>query len=336
MKRKFQAVVGFLTVAVLLLSSVSALAASPAITSYIPQNVYQDDPRTIFTIEYRGTSYDWRVTRTDEGVSGPVIDRTGGPESGMETLYGTNETGNVSVPWNYLYDGDFVSDAIGYPHTLTVSAGGIPSTIVEFYVNWMVESGFDQVSFVSWYDATVGDEPPIGTPIEQADPIYYTNNTVCSFGPHFRNVSPALTDKWYMFTPIDLSKDGTQTYDLVGGNMYIIGKVSVTVSGDSVTVDYKYFNDDVWKRGDFFTFFADYDSITTVDPEKISTEYSYGKPISIAGDLKGDKDVILFVRNIATFSDDNPSIKRLWENRSCYKKLQEAMLQMIGKGTEAK
>jgi hypothetical protein len=336
MKNKLQVVIGFLTVVMLLLSSVTALAAPPAVTAYIPQNVYLDNPRTIFTIEYEGTSYDWRVTRTDNGVSGPVIDRTGGPNDDMETLYGANVTGTVNVPWDYLYDGDFVPDTVGFPHTLTVSAGGIPSTIVEFYINWMVDSSFDQVSFVSWYDATIGDKPPIGTPIDQVAPIYYSYNTVCSFGPHFRNVSPDLTDKWYMFTPIDLSKDGTQTYDLVGGNIYIIGKVMVTVSGDSVTVDYKYFNDDVWKRGDFFTFFADYDSITTVDPEEISTKYSYGEPISIAGDLKGDKDVLLFVRNIATFSNDNPSIKRFRENVSWYKELRESMLKMIGKETKAK
>ena len=52
--------------------------------------------------------------------------------------------------------------------------------------------------------------------------IYY-NNTVCAFGPQFRDVSSKLTKEWYMFTPVDLSEDGTQYFELIGGGMYVIG-----------------------------------------------------------------------------------------------------------------
>lgn len=325
MTRKIRASFGLLLTVVLLALSVSAFAAVPTVTSEIPVNVYPGEPQTIFNIQYNGSAYDWLVTRDDNGIIGPVIDRTG--PIAVETLFGQNEASSVAVPWNYLYDGDFIADDIGYPHMLTVWSEGIASTVVNFYVNYMSELGFDQVSFISQFDETVGLP-------EAPKPVYYDHNTVCSFGPHFRNVSPDLTDKWYMFTPIDLSKDGTQAFELVGGNVYIIGKAAVTVEGDKVTVTYEYFNDDVWHRGDFFTIFPDYDSITTVNPDEIEKGYTFGEPISIEKDLNGDKEVILFIRNVATFRDDNPAIVRFWENIKWRKELRESMLAFIGKAPQ--
>ena len=159
---------------------------------------------------------------------------------------------------------------------------------------------------------------------------YYTHNTVCTFGPHFRDVSPALTDKWYMFTPVDLSQDGLQTHILVGGGAYIIGQVNIYVSGDNVTVLHQYVNDAITAEQAFFTFFPDYGSITTVTPEEIDTPFAFGKPISISGDLNGDTTVILFVRNVVTFRDDNPDIIRFYENKPEYKTQRERMLELLG------
>lgn len=54
------------------------------------------------------------------------------------------------------------------------------------------------------------------------------NNTVCLRGLRFRDVKPSLTNQWYTFYPIDLmkAKDG-DTIDLVGSNMYLIGKLLI-------------------------------------------------------------------------------------------------------------
>ncbi|MBN1777051.1 MAG: hypothetical protein JW811_02925 [Clostridiales bacterium] len=177
--------------------------------------------------------------------------------------------------------------------------------------------------------ATGNDIAMIDNLVIQETYAYYSHNTVCSFGPHFRDVSPELTDKWYMFTPVDLSRDGTQTYPLVGGGAYIIGQVNIYVSGDNVTVLYQYFNDDIWDEQQFFTIFPDYGSITTVTPEEIEPLFSYGQPISIAYDLSGDTNVILFVRNVVTFRDDNPKIVRFWENIPEYKTQREQMLDLL-------
>ncbi len=130
--------------------------------------------------------------------------------------------------------------------------------------------------------------------------VYYPDNTVCSFGPYFRYVSDPLTDKAYTFTPLDLSKDGTQSYMLIAGNKRIIGDVAVTVEGDAVTVTCSY-KDNVWPGSQFFTVFKDYDSITAADLEQTSSPFEYGKAFSIKDDLEGDTDVLLYVLNKATY-----------------------------------
>ncbi|HPJ02441.1 MAG TPA: hypothetical protein PKU80_06350 [Candidatus Limiplasma sp.] len=295
-----------------------AYADQPTVTNYLPVNVPMGVYEPIFTIHYAGSSYDWQVTRSEGDVEGPVIDRTGDAPLGP-TLYGTDVNTSVTVPWNYLYDGDFVYDEVGYPHTLTITTGGIDTSIIHFYVNWIVDGLFDQVSFVSWYDATVGKV------------TWYPNNTVCSFGPQYRDVTPELTDKWYMFTPVDLSVDGTQTFDLIGGSMYVIGSVTVTVEGDTVMVDYKYVHHGVESLAEFFTLFPDYDSITTVEPDEIESMFTFGETYSITNDLNGDTEMLLYICNRATFSDATPRIVRFWPNLDWRIAQREAMLESIGK-----
>ena len=167
-------------------------------------------------------------------------------------------------------------------------------------------------------------------PWTESRTITYSHNTVCSFGPHFRNVSPELTDKWYMFTALDLSQDGTQVYEVVGGNAYVIGCVAIDVQGDNVTVTYDY-APGVWGYEEFFTFFHDYDDVTTVNSSEIEDKYEYAKTYSIANDLQGDTSVLLFMCNIATFKSDNKAITFFYENIDERKALRQAMLDMIGK-----
>lgn len=134
--------------------------------------------------------------------------------------------------------------------------------------------------------------------------IYYTNNTVCSAGQYFREMENPLTDKWYMYTPIDLSTDGKQTLDLITGNRKVIGKATITVEGDNVTVSYAYKkNRGITDVAQFFTIFPDYESITTVNPPDIQTSFQFDKPFSIKDDLNGDTDVLLFICNTVTYKE---------------------------------
>ena len=159
----------------------------------------------------------------------------------------------------------------------------------------------------------------------------YFNNTVCAFGPQFREVSSNLTREWYMFTPVDLSEEGTQRFELIGGSMYVIGEVTVTVKAGKVTVDYEYFSRDIEDGREYFTFFPDFDSITRKDMDNFQKRYAYGKSYSIKEKLNGDTDVILFVCNTATFEKTSRGVYRYYENNEERVQLREQMLEMIGR-----
>jgi YD repeat-containing protein len=165
--------------------------------------------------------------------------------------------------------------------------------------------------------------------------VWYPNNTLCSFGPQFRDVAPNLTDLWYMFTPVDLSHDGTQSFELVGGNMYVLGQVSLTVAGDSVTVTYstiKGKNGHVYMKSEYLNFFKDIKSVTTVVPEELGEGFQFGKAISIQKDLGGDTNVLMFVRNVATFRNfvtDEILLRRFYKNYPSRVTLRDAMLELM-------
>ena len=160
--------------------------------------------------------------------------------------------------------------------------------------------------------------------------IYY-NNTVCAFGPQIREVSPNLTREWYMFTPIDLSQEGTQRFELIGGGMYVVGEVLVTVKDGRVTVEYEYASRDIEAGRDYFTFFPDLESIKRTDMDHFQKRYLYGKSYSIEEKLGGDTDVILFVCNTATFEKTSRGVSRYYETNEEREQLRDQMLDMIGK-----
>lgn len=159
----------------------------------------------------------------------------------------------------------------------------------------------------------------------------FDNNTVCSFGPQFRDVSPRMTDLWYMFTPIDLSKDGKQTFDLIAGNQFVVGEVSVTVQNGRFQVDYSYNSTRIEIGREYFNIFADYAGIEEQDLENLHAQksFSYGKSYSIADKLDGDTDVILFVCNTATFKKTTRGVGEYYKTHPDRVAMREAMLRMI-------
>lgn len=175
---------------------------------------------------------------------------------------------------------------------------------------------------------------------------WYPHNTVCVAGIEFRDVKPELTNKWYNFAAIDLSQDGTQTFDLVASNMYVVGTVTVTVAGDEVTVDWK-----LRKQGttdanfesesEFLTFFNSLDVVTGVEPDGfVGPVYQFDQPISIANDLGGDTNVLLYIRNTATYCTNlsykyqNPIYHEPYDPNQAFRKLQrEAMFAIMDADT---
>lgn len=167
--------------------------------------------------------------------------------------------------------------------------------------------------------------------------VWYTNNTACCFGPAFRDIKPTLTDKWYTFTPLDLTKQGTREFDYVASNMYVIGKVYVTVRGDDVTVTYHNFYEDQGGNtetlSEFLYFFHDLKSVREVEPENMGIPgFEFGRKISIENDLEGDTNVLLFIRNRVTyrnFATNSQKLTRFWPNLPERKALREEMIRLM-------
>ncbi len=174
---------------------------------------------------------------------------------------------------------------------------------------------------------------------EQMDNSFYPRNTVSAMGPHFRDVTPNLTKLWYMFTPIDLSIQGRQTFPLVASNIFEVGQVHVDVNMDTVIVSYEMFFEDkpgftTQRLSDFLTFYNSYSDVTIVEPEdmKEPSMFAFNQPFSILNHLGGDTNVLMFVRNrITYFEFPTPKIgyTRYWRNKPDYKARIEGMLQMM-------
>ena len=168
---------------------------------------------------------------------------------------------------------------------------------------------------------------------------WYPNNTACSFGPLFRDMRPALTDKWYMFTPLDLREQGTFEYEYIASNMYVIGKVYVDVQGDQVCVTYKNFYENqkgkTETQTEYLNFFHNLKSVKDVDPESLGESgFAFGRPFSISQDLKGDKKVLMFVRNVVTYSTyptPQHQLRRFWPNLSERKALRQELIRKMDK-----
>ncbi|MBE5781845.1 MAG: hypothetical protein E7329_00855 [Clostridiales bacterium] len=133
------------------------------------------------------------------------------------------------------------------------------------------------------------------------DVTYYYDNTACSFGPRFRDQENAVTDKWFMYTPVDLSKDGTQTFDLIASNVYKIGTVSVTVAEGKVTVDYRLVSKEIKVSSEFMTIIPALEDVTTVDQEAF-TAYAFGEAIDIQAVAGDDATALIYICNVVDYN----------------------------------
>ncbi len=128
--------------------------------------------------------------------------------------------------------------------------------------------------------------------------------SVSTLGIRFRDIKPEITNKWFMFTPLDLSRDGVQDIDLIAANVCRVGKVTVCVSGGTVKVEDRV-NRSVDKLSLEFALLPDLASVTSVEISDLKT-YAFGREISIADDLGGDTKVLLFVSGFVNYDFNDP------------------------------
>ncbi len=135
---------------------------------------------------------------------------------------------------------------------------------------------------------------------KKADVIWYPENTMCVAGISLKDTY-GITDKWYNVVPVDLTKDGTQTFDLVASGMFLIGKANVTVADGNVTVTYGM----PWGHGyikeEVLNWFTSVDQITAEFCEAPTSAYAFGEPVSISEDLGGADVGLLFICNRVTY-----------------------------------
>ena len=155
---------------------------------------------------------------------------------------------------------------------------------------------------------------------------YYPRNTVCSFGPRFRDVSQ-LTKQWYRFTPLDLSTDGVQTYELIASDAYVIGEVTVEVADGAVTISCTYVSDQVKVHDTFCTLLPSLAGAETLDQSSL-THYPFGEPISIADVLNGDTQVLLMICNVVDYNTNMP-VTTIEPNSSDFKARIDALMEIM-------
>ncbi len=164
---------------------------------------------------------------------------------------------------------------------------------------------------------------------------WYPDNTACVMGLSLRDMDPARTDKWYNVLPVRVDQDGQQTFSMVASNLYIVGKVAVTVRGDWVTVDYRYFgdDDDILSLGETVAWFTSMDQLT---PEYLAAPVSncrFGKRISRTKDLNGQPVALLFICNRVTYAqpytDTGALLTRYWPNHPRYVKYREQLTGLL-------
>lgn len=316
-------IVSILSVLVLLLCSTAALAAAPTISADLPKRVNYGTSEPVFQITYNGSTYRWMSVWKD--LDGAYQYDNSGKHASSETLwaqYPGNPKSNALMKQNpgkkidylvLLLGEDFESVAFDYTWKY-VKEG-----------NYMLlEKGGKLSNEIKIVLDENGDPMPVRR-------YRYQLNNIRSLGPRFCDITPELTDKWFRFTPVDLSQDGIQMFDMISGDHYVVGTVSVAVEGDKVKVHYQYNIPNVTEEKDYtyFTFFADYDSVTTVEPEKIENRMEYDVEYSIANDLGGDTDVLLYMCNKAMHTDEFVTVFRPY--RAEWREPIESMLQHIGK-----
>lgn len=312
--KKFLAL--FLTVTLLLCSA--ALAEAPAIINgalgdgswgapydhSVAKSLYE------FTLDT-----DAKITAkvyyadTNEYFNTCVID--GAAADGLEVA-----AGKVVLNWHAV-------DEDGYHHGTDGQRTEVKYVLVIEVANAEGEHNETVVPFEFYYVHSIEQHVDYRT--------WFTNNHVNSFGPKFDG-------SWMTYSVVDLSQDGVQTFDLVAAGAWKLGTVNVTVNGDEVVVNYlcdedvntRDIYDDIYVGREWFTLFGDLAAVTTLNPDEIENPFAFGQPISIANDLGGDTNVILYVNNIMTYDNRNPYVTRFWPNLPQNKAVVESMTALLG------
>ena len=130
-------------------------------------------------------------------------------------------------------------------------------------------------------------------------------------GPLFLSFRNDLTDQYWMFTPIDLSLDGQFHFPLVADARHVVGEVKVEVASGMAVVSYMLAGGVVADTGrEFFTFFPDIASVTSVDPAALQeVKLAFNIPYQVTSRLNTDPNVLLYINIPVSYDEGLSGIK---------------------------
>lgn len=321
MKRVFCLLMGLL----MLLSS-TAMAAAPQIEAELPIEVDYETSREWMHIKYNGSAYKWTSVWVENDEY--MYDNSGEENEDVDLYHHFYSYTNLTE-WHHENPGKTK------PCLIFVSGEDFDVIKFDFFRTYYDEDDRQYVRLTA--DG--------GTPLSELVELIvdedgnivvrekdYMHNNIRSFGPRFSDVYSDLTNEWYRFTALDLSEDGKQCYYMISGDHYIVGQVEITVNGDAVKVDYKYYSEEIWDWKDYryFTIFNDLESVTSVEPDAIEKKMEYGVEYSIANDLGGDTDVLLYMCNKATHTSNQSALWIFRDQYAPFVKQINAMIEMSG------
>ena len=131
---------------------------------------------------------------------------------------------------------------------------------------------------------------------------WYAKNTQSLIGLSLKELG--VGNKWYNVVPVDLTKDGVQTFPMAVSGMFFLGETTVTVKDGAVTVNYEIPQGNGYHgyvKSECVKWFTDLGDITEDFVNNPSSETAFGQAVSIADELGGADTALLFICNRITY-----------------------------------
>ena len=242
-------------------------------------------------------------------------------KSGVWTRFDANGS---AVLYSYEKDGMRVwFDLAGNACWATYTGGGYACTW-EPGEGWFIEAPAGNVPVqLDLNPKKVSPLVVVAEPSPTPEVVWYPNNTIALAGLSLQEANTRLPDKWYNVIPVDLTRDGRQTFFLTISNARFIGECYVDVWGDEVTVSYAlYRTSGIDLKSEYGRWFTRLSQVTDRSIEDTENGFVFGQPLSISRDLEGADVALLFIRSKATYRQpfrDGSELPRYWRNKPDWK-----------------
>lgn len=278
-----------------------------------------------------------RTSRFDRDFNEFVFDAQGAftefrdAQSGVWTRF--DEAGNA-VRYSYESQGMRVwFDLSGNVCWATYTDGAYACTW-EPGDGWFVEAPAGKVKVRLDLDPSrVSPLLVVAEPSPTPEIVWYPNNTIALAGLSLKEADSRLPDKWYNVVPVDLTRNGRQTFYLTISNARFIGECYVDVWGDEVVVTCEVLDrSGIDLKSEYGRWFTHLSQITAKSIEAETNGFVFGQPLSISRDLGGADVALLFIRSKATYRQpfrDGTELTRYWRNTPSWKQFRKDLTTLM-------